>query len=126
MSKQILIIDDDPVVRMLLGECLKVNGFTVEAHESGKTGIPWLISQTNKPSLVFVDLMMPDMTGFDIIKQIRADESVAKIPVILLSAMADKKLDAQAGENKPDRYLEKPWDMTKLLATISELVPESK
>ena len=122
MSGQILIIDDDPVVRLLLGECLKVNGFAVEAHESGKTGLPWLMAQGQKPSLIFVDLMMPDMTGFDIIKTIRSDPSIATIPIILLSAVSDKKLEAQAGENKPDRFLEKPWDMTKLLATIRELV----
>ena len=122
MSKKVLIIDDDPVVRLLLGECLKVSGFEIESHENGKSGLSALQSHASKPDLIFVDLMMPDMTGLEVIKEIRADSSISKIPVVLLSAISDSKIAAKAGATPPDRYLEKPWDMQKLLGTIKELI----
>ena len=122
MSKHILIIDDDPVVRLLLGECLKVNGFEIDAHGSGVTAIDKLKSSQSKPDLIFVDLMMPDMTGFEVINKIKETTPASNTPIILLSAISDHRATQAPGPNKPDRCLEKPWDMTKLLETISELI----
>ena len=121
MTTRVVIIDDDPVVRMLLGECLKVNGIDVESHQSGKTALESMAQSDSKPNLVFVDLMMPDMTGFDVIKGMKDNPGTSNIPVVLLSAVSDHKVGSQEGYIQPDRFLEKPWDMTKLLETIKEL-----
>ena len=94
-------------------------GYEVQAHEHGTAGLAWL--STHDADVVFVDLIMPDMTGLELTKKIRALPSKAKLPIVLLSANADKRIANQDSDSKPDRILEKPWDLKVLLETLTEI-----
>ena len=124
MSKKILICDDDPVVRFLMTECLRLQGFTVEAFGNGTEFMQYALANT--PDILFLDVIMPDQSGFDLLKTIRSESSLAKLPVVMLSANAeDRRLQAAAGDLKPDRFLEKPWQMQQLIDTVEELTKGS-
>lgn len=119
MGKQLLVVDDDPVVRLLLQECLSVLGHQVKATASAQESLEWLATST--PDIVMVDMIMPEMSGLELMKKIRALPNKSKIPVILLSANADRKLATLDAEARPDRIIEKPWDMKILISAIEEL-----
>lgn len=119
MGKKVLIVDDDPVVRLLLQECLAVHGHAVEAFANPQAGLEWLASNT--PDIAMVDMIMPEMSGLELLKRIRAVPQQAALPVILLSANADRKLATIDAEARPDRIIEKPWDMAVLIEAIEQL-----
>src|SRR5258708_5303997 len=108
MGKRIVVVDDDPVVRLLMTECLSMHGHEVAAHDHGGAGLAWLTD--HEAEVVFVDMMMPDMTGLELLKKIRALPEKASLPIVLLSANTDRKITHQDATAIPDRVLEKPWD----------------
>lgn len=111
---QIVIVDDDPMIRFLVQEYLKASGFTVEAFESGKDALAALDTLT--PNLVVLDLQMPQMNGIEVLEHLRANPSTANIPVLMLSANAG---EAQTMSTVvANAYLEKPFQMHALLAAV--------
>jgi len=122
LPANILVLDDDPVVRFLLTETLNLSGYVVTAHDNWTAAQNALNAQLGAQSfkLLMVDLIMPDITGFEVIKNVRATHP--ELPIILLSANADQAVNAQAKESKPDALLEKPWNSVALLQLIAELI----
>ena len=114
MSKHILIVDDDPVVRDLVREYLQSRGYTVSVLHHGM-GLQRRL-QVERPDLVVLDIMMPELDGISALRTLRiaGDE----IPVILLTARADV-IDRVIGlELGADDYLGKPFDPSELVARI--------
>lgn len=110
----IFIIDDDPMIRFLVQEYLKAADFTVDAFGSGGEALTALAPSL--PDLILLDLQMPQMNGFEVLEKLRADESTAHIPVLMLSANA---ADARSMSSlQPNGYLEKPFQMQELLAAV--------
>jgi len=122
LPANILVLDDDPVVRFLLTETLNLSGYAVTAHGNWAAAQGALEAQPGAQSfkLLMVDLIMPDITGFEVIKNVRATHP--ELPIILLSANADQAVSAKAKESKPDALLEKPWNSAALLQLIAELI----
>ncbi|NDC36792.1 MAG: response regulator [Proteobacteria bacterium] len=119
IQTRLLIIDDDPVVRLLLQECLMPHGYQIHSTASANEGLQWLATET--PDILIVDMIMPEMSGLELLQKFKALPNTSHVPVILLSANTDRKLPNLAAEARPDRILEKPWDMRLLLQTIEEL-----
>ena len=113
-SPRVLIVDDDDVIRNLLGELLDGEGYAVEAVANGKEALAVL--QRWRPDTILLDLMMPKMDGwrFRAEQQRRAD--VADVPVVILSAA--RALRARAATLDPVSILGKPFDLDELLRTI--------
>lgn len=116
-KRSILVLDDDPVVRFLLTETLSISGYQVSAHGSWAEAQQALASGTFH--LAMVDLIMPDISGFEVIQAVHI--SHPSLPVILLSANADKAVSSKAKEIKPNAILEKPWNSQQLIALIEQL-----
>ncbi len=117
MSKSILVIDDDNRLNDLLTEYLGKNNFRVVAVENPKDGLVKL--KTNHFDLVILDIMLPDMDGFETCKQIRKDHEV---PIIMLTArgeVTDKIVGLELGA---DDYLPKPFEPRELLARIQSVL----
>jgi signal transduction histidine kinase/DNA-binding response OmpR family regulator len=91
---QVLVVDDEAANRALLAAMLEPAGFAVTMASGGLEGIQ--LAKTGKPDLILLDLMMPDTTGFDVIKALRADEATRATPIMVLTAKemtdADKRL----------------------------------
>src|SRR5688572_1698934 len=91
MSK-VLIIEDDPIYRKIYKKKFEVAGYTVEAAENGAKGLE--IMKAFQPDIVFVDLMMPEMDGFQFLDQAKSDPVLAATPVVVLTNLSTTE-DAQ-------------------------------
>ena len=81
--KKILIIEDDQIVANVYRNKLAVEGYTTETAADGETGLKVL--RTLKPDLIILDLMLPGISGLDVIKKVRSEPEFAKIPIIVFS-----------------------------------------
>lgn len=116
MSEHIVIIEDDPRLCEMLSEYLAKSGYQVTTHMRGKAALAWLAD--NKADAVVLDLMLPDMDGLEVCRQLRAGGNSATIPVLMLTARGDA-IDRIIGlELGADDYLPKPFEPRELLARL--------
>lgn len=116
MPTKILVIDDDTAITELLNMLLKTHGFDVITTNSGQEGIQ-LVRDAN-PSVVLLDLMMPDKDGWEVCKAIRA---FSNVPILILSAINDPGMVASVLDAGADDYLVKPVPSGMLVAHIKKL-----
>ncbi len=116
-TRKILVIDDDPAMTDLLKLLLAPAAAEVIAANSGPEGIR--MANDNKPDVITLDLMMPDINGWQVCKAIRR---VSSIPILILSALDSPGLVAAALDAGADDYLIKPVPSSVLLAHINKLV----
>jgi len=128
-SKQILIIEDEMDMRFFLSTLVKTSGYTPVMARNGSEGLA-LASQAH-PNLIILDVMMPEKGGALTYRELRADQALQDIPVIILSGVAKrtfyhylKMLNAKESEDilLPDAYIEKPPDPANLQETIKRLI----
>jgi len=118
--KHILCIEDEPemidLIRLILGR----RGFDVIGAAGGKEGLEKV--RQNPPDLVLLDLMMPDMDGWEVYQQIKADDKTKNIPVIVVTAKA-QSIDKVLGLHiaKVDDYIAKPFSPQELLESVDKV-----
>jgi DNA-binding response OmpR family regulator len=118
-QKRILCIEDEPemidLIRLILGR----RGFEVSGATGGKAGLDAVRKQ--HPDLVLLDLMMPDMDGWEVYQQMKADEATRHIPVIVVTAKA-QSIDKVLGLHiaKVDDYIAKPFSPQELLSSVEK------
>jgi two-component system KDP operon response regulator KdpE len=112
-SPVIVVIEDDPAIRLFLRTGLGAHGFKVFEADRGRQGI--IEAGVRKPDLIILDLGLPDMEGVDVIKAIRAWSAM---PVIILSARSAEQHKIDALDAGADDYLTKPFGLGELLARI--------
>jgi CheY-like chemotaxis protein len=103
MQKKVLSIEDDAFLSSLVSGKLIENGFSVVTAATGKDGIEK--SKTEKPDVILLDLMLPDIGGFDILKTIKADPETKDIPVIILSNLGGREEIEESVKLGADGYL---------------------
>lgn len=113
----ILVIDDDPAMTDLLKLLLQPTNSKVAAAHSGVDGIAY--TKQNAPDIVLLDLMMPEMDGWQVCREIR---SFSSVPILILSALDNPGLVAAALDSGADDYLIKPVPSSVLIAHINKLV----
>lgn len=114
---RILIVDDDPAIRKFVQVNLEARAYTVFTADNGENGIREAAKE--KPDLVLLDIVMPEMDGFAVCRRIRQD---SQIPIIMLSAREgenDKDMCAACGAND---YITKPFVLRELLSLIKNLL----
>ncbi|OGR88981.1 MAG: hypothetical protein A2992_07090 [Elusimicrobia bacterium RIFCSPLOWO2_01_FULL_59_12] len=123
MSK-ILVIDDDPANRDILRTRLELAGHEVMEASNGEEGVRLLEAAAS--DLVFLDVMMPRVDGWQICRQIKSNPKTKAIPVVMLTALGQQIDQLRGFESGADDYLTKPWDPERLTATLERLLPESR
>ena len=113
---KILCIDDDPLTLQLLTDALKAHGFVPLTAPDGPAGIA--LAAAERPRLILVDILMPEMDGFEVCRRLKADPRTQGIPLIILTALADAKLNTKAFQAGADLALTKPFDPDKLISTL--------
>ena len=117
----ILVVDDDDSIRSLLQQELSDAGYLVEEAKDGKMALESI--RKNRPDLIILDVMMPEINGFDVAAILKNDPQTMDIPIIILSIVQDKARGFRIGV---DRYLTKPIDTAKLFEEVGNLLEQGK
>jgi signal transduction histidine kinase/response regulator RpfG family c-di-GMP phosphodiesterase len=116
----VLVVDDNPDLRTYVARILRAAGFAVVLARNGAEGLE--MAKEQDPDVIVTDLMMPVVSGLDLIRMIREDEKLRGTPVILLTAKADEDTRIEGVERGADAYLSKPFNDRELLAEVRNLV----
>lgn len=119
-KKTILIVDDDAHIRRFLRQELETAGYAVMEAADGMEAIS-MLKNNEHPNLIILDVMMPEVSGFDVAAVVKNDPLTMNIPIIILSIVEEKERGFRLGV---DRYLNKPVDMEALLNDIGALISQ--
>jgi DNA-binding response OmpR family regulator len=116
---QILVVDDEPAIRQLLTDVLELDGHEVRAAADGFAAVRAF--EAVRPDCVLLDLMMPGLDGYGVLRDIRSRDG-ERVPVIMLTAAADRDSAARAWADGADYYLAKPFGPDEVLFLIRGLL----
>jgi CheY-like chemotaxis protein len=129
MSKKVLIVDDDPDVRLFNATVVEESGYTPIEASNGEEGLK--LVKKDRPDLVILDVLMPKQSGIRLYRELKTDRSLIGIPVIMLSGVAKRtflrsqKALTEFGDKpvpEPENYLEKPVEPEELAREIKKLL----
>jgi CheY-like chemotaxis protein len=118
-STFILVVDDDPDVLAALSDALETEGYEVRGARDGIEAIEAIAER--RPDLIITDLLMPTMTGFELLAALHDDPQLATIPTLIITAGRSPDVSATTGS----MVLPKPLDLDRLMRAISACAPES-
>lgn len=119
--KTILLIEDDYHIRANTMEILNLSGYNTIDAANGEIGID--LALKNKPDIVLCDINMPQKSGYDVLKELKANKVTAGIPFIFLTAVAEKRAVELGAELGAVDCIVKPFDHHELLAVIKKHLP---
>ncbi len=120
VAKRILVAEDDPVTRRFVASLLEERGYEVLVAEDGAHALDTALSAM--PDLIVSDLVMPYRDGYEVLRAVRADARLARIPVLILS-MRDREEDIVRGlEHGADEYVVKPFNARELCSRVRKLL----
>ncbi|MEK7299335.1 MAG: response regulator [Candidatus Margulisiibacteriota bacterium] len=121
---KILIADDEPNIRKLTGMMFENLGMTVVLAENGQEAIDLAIAE--RPDLIITDVKMPQKTGFEVCRTLRAHSDLANTPIIILSAIGDEFNKITGFEEGADDYVTKPFNVDELKARVKALLARTQ
>ena len=117
IQKKILVVDDDKAVTALLGDLLTRHGYTVLVANDGLDAMVQVGG--NSPDLIVLDIMMPEINGYDVCRDIKFDQRFKHIPIVVLTSR-EQELDSRIGQLMGIDYMQKPIDTKLLLEKIQK------
>lgn len=121
---KILVVEDEPYIRKILRVQLETSGYSVMTAENGVQALEQI--KKDRPDLVLLDLMMPDMDGHEVCKRLKGCYETSNVPVIILTAKSDLGEKVRTLEYGANDYLTKPYELDELLARVRNLLRWSK
>jgi chemosensory pili system protein ChpA (sensor histidine kinase/response regulator) len=118
--RSVLVVDDSVTVRKVTSRLLERQGMDVLVAKDGVEAVALL--QEQRPDVMLLDIEMPRMDGFEVARQVRHDERLENLPIVMVSSRTGDKHKEHASQLGVDRFLGKPFQENELLATIDELV----
>ncbi len=119
-EKNILVIDDSSTNVVLLNAVLAQHGYEVTSALNAQEA--YKLVDRQKPDLILLDLLMPEISGFDFLEQIKKDRDLQDIPVVIVSAVGTKENIRQTMEMGAVHFISKPVNVDELLNTVSRLL----
>ena len=119
MSKKIVIIDDEPTVTKMLVYRLEAKGYEITTAIDGKEGVALIRSQ--KPDLIILDYLLPDMTSKEVADNIKKDDELSRIPIILITASVED-IDEKAKECSAVDFMAKPIEPETLYQKVEKQI----
>ena len=116
--KKILIIDDESLIRRTTAMLLEKVGMQAVLATGGQEGIS--LARSEKPDLILLDILMPDVSGWDVLDRLRSDQVLRQIPVVLFTAVDHAGTDRRAEESGVSATLRKPFHLQQLLSVINK------
>jgi CheY-like chemotaxis protein len=118
--RNVLVVDDDPGIRESLGEVLRAEGYTVRLAENGAVALEVMRSGV-RPDVVVLDLMMPVLSGWEVLEEVESDAALRAMPILVLSAMCAPIAGADRQVGGVRMSLSKPPDIDALLDALWQL-----
>jgi PAS domain S-box-containing protein len=118
LRRRVLIVDDDAAIRLICREVLEAHGFLVREAEEGNGAIAE--ARRFRPDLVLVDVMMPEIDGFELAQRLRGERETALVPIIFVSARGQTADKVRAFKLGAEDYLVKPFDTAELVARVEK------
>lgn len=120
MSKRVLVVEDSQVIQRLIEVCLRPAGFDVELRSDGPSGLA--AAWERVPDLVILDVGLPGMDGWEVLRALREDARTREVTVLVLTAHAQEETRVKADEGGADAFLTKPFRPNELRALALDLV----
>ena len=114
-----LVVDDSAVIRELIAVNLELEGLAVTMAGDGESALE--LARTTSPDVITLDVMMPRMTGFEVMERLRAQPETAGIPVVMVTGRAQAADVTRGEELGADAYLTKPFEPAELIAVVTRL-----
>jgi DNA-binding response OmpR family regulator len=122
MSKRILLVEDEPNIIEAIRFILSRDGWQVSTHSDGTSAIDAI--RRAAPDVVVLDVMLPGRSGFDILRELRANEGTRGLPVLMLTAKGQGRDREQAERYGVTHFMTKPFSNAEVLAAVNAMVPE--
>ncbi len=120
---KVLVVDDEEEIRTLIERSLRVNGFQVRGAGTGREALERALEEA--PDLILLDLMLPDMSGWDVFARLRESPKTAQTPIVILSAHGDPASVREAQRLGVAAFLSKPVDIDRILERMRDLIGEA-
>ena len=124
MNPTILVIEDERDILNLLSLYLGKEGYTVQSASDGLSGLQW--ARRHHPSLIILDLMLPEMDGLEVCKRLRSLPETTQVPIIMLTAKTEESDKIVGLELGADDYVSKPFSPKELVARVKALLRRSE
>jgi diguanylate cyclase (GGDEF)-like protein len=121
---RVLIVDDDPLMRRIVSQSLDRDAYDLVEAESGRSGIDCALEQ--RTDLILLDVMMPEMDGFEVIRRLRSHPMTQGIPIIILTALGEMNEKVYGMQIGADDYITKPFDPRELRARVQAHLKRSE
>ncbi|AFZ43553.1 two component transcriptional regulator, LuxR family [Halothece sp. PCC 7418] len=123
-TKKLLLVDDDPNLILLVQDYLEFQGYQVTTADNGRDALE--ILEHEVPDLIICDIMMPEMDGYELVKQVRQDSRISWIPVLFLSAKGQTTDRVKGLNTGADVYLVKPFEPEELVAQVESSLKQAQ
>ncbi len=120
MAKRVLVIEDEPNITEAISFILSREGWTVHTHSDGETAMDKL--RGHPPDMVILDVMLPGRSGFDILRDLRADAAFRQLPVMMLTARGQERDRDLAEQLGATTFMTKPFSNAEVLDRVRSLV----
>ncbi|MCL5269196.1 MAG: response regulator [bacterium] len=118
MAKTILAVDDEPDVLLIVKTALESEGYQVVTASNGPDALALAVEMT--PDLILLDVMMPGMSGFEVLRNLKAGDATGTIPVIMLTGVSERSMIQEALSSGTDYYIVKPFEFHDLLGKVND------
>ncbi len=120
MAKKIVLAEDEPQIARLVEFKLKKEGYQVICKGNGEEALAAI--KTEEPDLILLDVMMPVMNGYEVLRRVKEDENLKNIPVVMLTARAQERDVVKGIDTGADDYITKPFHPAELLARVKKIL----
>jgi DNA-binding response OmpR family regulator len=120
MKKRILLVEDEPNIVVSLTFLLERAGFDVATETNGQKALETILE--DPPDTLVLDVMLPGLDGFEILRRVRADQRVEKLPVLMLTAKGQREDRKNALEFGADKFITKPFSNAEIVEVVQDLV----
>ena len=114
----VLVVEDDPEINELVGAYARLAGFGYRSALNGDAALAEV--RRRRPDVIVLDLMLPDLDGFEICRRIKANAETKDVPVIILTALDNEQARAKGREVGANEYLTKPFDPDRLMRSLNQ------
>ncbi|MBM3552092.1 MAG: response regulator [Alphaproteobacteria bacterium] len=122
MTKTILIVEDNELNMKLFNDLLESNGHATLCAKNGREALA--LAQNHRPDLILMDIQLPDISGLDVTRLLKADDDLKAIPVVAITAFAMKGDEEKILQGGCEAYLSKPISVAKFLETVNSFLAE--